>query len=93
MQRSSGPSRMTPIVESPGWADWGGGAGEEGARVILPPELFQASTLPGGARSAFARATSVAESAAVKACRWSPGSWRVLIPTSFFEKDGPHYYN
>jgi len=70
------------------------GAAGEGARVILPPELFQGFYFCREEHERhFARATSVAESAAVKAMQMVARELEVVIPTSFFEKDGPHYYN
>ncbi len=70
------------------------GAAVEGARVILPPELFQGFYFCREEHERhFARATSVAESAAVKAMQSIARELEVVIPTSFFEKDGPHYYN
>lgn len=70
------------------------GAAGEGAQVILPPELFQGFYFCREEHERhFARATSVAESPAVKAMQEIAGELGVVIPTSFFEKDGPHYYN
>jgi N-carbamoylputrescine amidase len=70
------------------------GAAGKGARVILPPELFQGFYFCREEHERhFARATSVAESAAVKAMQAIARELEVVIPTSFFEKDGPHYYN
>lgn len=70
------------------------GAAAEGAQVILPPELFQGFYFCREEHERhFSRATSVAESPAVKAMQEIAGELGVVIPTSFFEKDGPHYYN
>ncbi|MEX2467886.1 MAG: N-carbamoylputrescine amidase [Gemmatimonadota bacterium] len=69
-------------------------AAAQGAQVILPPELFQGYYFCRHEHERnFARATSVADSAAVKAMQTLAAELRVVIPTSFFEQDGQHYYN
>jgi len=83
-----------PDVDIARVAELARGAAGEGARVILPPELFQGFYFCREEHERhFARATSVAESAAVKAMQMVARELEVVIPTSFFEKDGPHYYN
>jgi len=70
------------------------GAAAEGAKVILPPELFQGFYFCREEHERhFARAVSVMESPAVRAMQQVAAELGVVIPTSFFEKDGPHHYN
>jgi len=70
------------------------GAAAEGANVILPPELFQGFYFCREEHERhFARAVSVTESPAVRAMQQVAAELGVVIPTSFFEKDGPHHYN
>ena len=69
-------------------------AAAEGAQVILPPELFEGPyfcTVEDEALFATARPTM--EHPAVRAMAKLARQLGVAIPTSFFEKDGPHYYN
>jgi len=69
-------------------------AADQGARVILPPELFEG---PYFCRvedeGLFANARPTAEHKAVQAMQRLAAELRVSIPTSFFEADGPHHYN
>lgn len=69
-------------------------AAAEGAQIILPPELF------GGPyfckvedESLFATAHPTAEHPSVRAMAKLAKQLGVAIPTSFFERDGPHHYN
>ena len=65
-----------------------------GAQVILPPELFSGPyfcTVEDEALFALARPT--AEHPSVVAMRALAKALGVAIPTSFFERDGHHYYN
>jgi len=65
-----------------------------GAQVILPPELFSGPYFCTVEDEAlFALARPVAEHPSVMAMRALAGKLRVAIPTSFFERDGHHYYN
>lgn len=69
-------------------------AAAEGARVVLPPELFEGwyfCVRQDEAR--FARAAPWREHAAVKAMSELAAELGVVIPTSIFERAGPHYYN
>ena len=69
-------------------------AAAKGARVILPPELFEGQyfcTVQD--ESLFATAAPVETHPAVAAAREVARSEGVYIPTSFFERDGHHYYN
>ncbi|HUE96247.1 MAG TPA: N-carbamoylputrescine amidase [Longimicrobiaceae bacterium] len=65
-----------------------------GAQVILPPELFEGYYFCRHEREEFfARALPVDEHPAVRAMQVLAERLGVVIPTSFFEQDGPHYYN
>jgi N-carbamoylputrescine amidase len=69
-------------------------AAHAGAQVILPPELFQGHYFCRTEDEAFfARAYPAAEHPAVQAMQQVARRAGVVIPTSFFERDGPHYYN
>ena len=69
-------------------------AAAQGAQIVLPPELFSGpyfckvedDTL-------FATARPLAEHPSVIAMQALAKSLKVAIPTSFFERDGHHYYN
>lgn len=65
-----------------------------GAQVILPPELFAGAYFCQQEDEArFALAHTLDEDPSVKAMRRLARRLGVAIPTSFFERDGPHYYN
>lgn len=65
-----------------------------GAQVILPPELFEGFYFCRNEHERnFARALPAAEHPAVRAMQRLAAELGVVIPTSFFEKDGPHHYN
>ena len=69
-------------------------AAGRGAEVILPPELFEGEYFCRVEDEAlFANAAPVGEHKAVLAMQALAEALRVTIPTSFFEADGPHYYN
>src|SRR5579859_8057521 len=65
-----------------------------GAEVVLPPELFEG---PYFCRvedeSLFANARVVSEHPSVLAMQELAEKLKIWIPTSFFEADGPHFYN
>src|SRR5438067_12732346 len=69
-------------------------AAGKGARVILPPELFEG---PYFCRvedeGLFSNARPTAEHPSVIAMQKLAAELGVFIPTSFFECDGPHHYN
>jgi N-carbamoylputrescine amidase len=69
-------------------------AADKDAQVVLPPELFEG---PYFCRvedeGLFATARPTAEHPSVKAMQQLAEELRIWIPTSFFEADGPHYYN
>jgi N-carbamoylputrescine amidase len=69
-------------------------AAAKGATVILPPELFEGPYFCKVEDEAlFAHARPVDVHAAVLAMQALAQELRVFIPTSFFERDGHHYYN
>jgi N-carbamoylputrescine amidase len=69
-------------------------AAERGAQVILPSELFQGIYFPTRQDPKwFATALQVSEHPCVLALQKLAAELRVIIPISFFEKDGPRYYN
>lgn len=69
-------------------------AAKRGARVILPPELFQGHYFCRTEdETYFRRAYPTAEHPAVRAMQEAAKRHGVVIPASYFEKDGPHYYN
>jgi len=69
-------------------------AAGKGAKLILPPELFEGHyfcrTQDEGH---FGRALPAAEHPAVLAMQELAQELKVYIPTSFFEADGHHHYN
>ncbi len=69
-------------------------AAGEGAQIILPPELFSGPYFCQVEDEAlFALARPTAEHPSVKAMQRLAKGLNVAIPTSFFERDGHHYYN
>ncbi len=69
-------------------------AAKQGAQVILPPELFQSIYFPTRQDPKwFATAYPVGEHPAVEALRKLAKKLKIVIPISFFEKDGPRHYN
>ena len=69
-------------------------AAARGAEVVLPPELFAGPYFCQVEDEAlFARARATAEHPSVIAMRKLAARLKVAIPTSFFERDGHHYYN
>jgi N-carbamoylputrescine amidase len=66
----------------------------QGANVVLPPELFQGHYFcRTESEEHFARAFPTEKHPAVLAMQKSAKQHGIVIPTSYFEKDGPHYYN
>jgi N-carbamoylputrescine amidase len=69
-------------------------AAAEGAKVVLPPELFEG---PYFCRtedeSLFINARPAEEHPAVLAMQALAAELEIFIPASFFEADGPHHYN
>ncbi|MFA7597396.1 MAG: N-carbamoylputrescine amidase [Novosphingobium sp.] len=69
-------------------------AAGKGARIVLPPELFSGPYFCKREDEAlFALARPTAEHPSVIAMRALAAKLRIAIPTSFFERDGHHYYN
>jgi N-carbamoylputrescine amidase len=69
-------------------------AAKRGADVILPSELFQGIYFPTRQDPKwFATAYTVNEHPCVLALKALAKELKVVIPISFFEKDGPRYYN
>ncbi len=69
-------------------------AAGKGARLILPPELFEGHYFCRTQDEAhFTRALPVAEHPAVRAMQQLAAELQVYIPTSFFEAEGHHHYN
>ncbi len=66
----------------------------KGAKVVLPPELFEGRYFCRVEdEGLFADARPVSEHPSVLAMQELAAELKVWIPTSFFEADGPHYYN
>lgn len=69
-------------------------AAGKGARIVLPPELFSGPYFcKTEEEERFALARPTAEHPSVIAMRALAKALKVVIPTSFFERDGHHYYN
>src|SRR6186713_2031527 len=69
-------------------------AATKGAQVILPPELFSGPYFCKVEDEAlFATARPLTEHPSVTAMQALAKALKVAIPTSFFERDGHHYYN
>jgi len=69
-------------------------AAAAGARLVLPPELFSGPYFCKVEDEAlFALARPVAEHPSVIAMQALAERLKIAIPTSFFERDGHHYYN
>ncbi len=69
-------------------------AAAQGARIILPPELFSGPYFCKVEDEAlFALARPALEHPSVAAMQKLAKALKVAIPTSFFERDGQHYYN
>ena len=69
-------------------------AAARGAEIILPPELFSGPYFCKVEDEAlFALARPTLDHPSVIAMRKLAAKLKVAIPTSFFERDGHHYYN
>jgi len=65
-----------------------------GAQIVLPPELFSGPYFcKVEEEELFALARPTAEHPSVLAMQKLAASLKIAIPTSFFERDGHHYYN
>ena len=71
-----------------------GKAAARGAKIVLPPELFEGAYFCKVEDEAlFANAQPLNSHTAVQEMRKVAKACGVYIPTSFFERDGQHYYN
>nr|WP_087575794.1 N-carbamoylputrescine amidase [Sphingomonas sp. CDS-1] len=69
-------------------------AAARGAKIVLPPELFEGLYFCKVEEEAlFANALPLDEHPAVQEMRKVAKAEGVYIPASFFERDGQHYYN
>jgi N-carbamoylputrescine amidase len=69
-------------------------AAGQGAQIILPPELFAGGYFCREEdEHFFAMARPTAEHPSVLAMQKLAAKLKVAIPTSFFEREGHHYYN
>ncbi|MFZ9396244.1 MAG: nitrilase-related carbon-nitrogen hydrolase, partial [Erythrobacter sp.] len=69
-------------------------AAARGAQIVLPPELFSGPYFcQVEDETLFALARPTLEHPSVIAMRKLAAKLRIAIPTSFFERDGHHYYN
>jgi len=69
-------------------------AAGQGAQIVLPPELFSGPYFCKVEDEAlFALARPLAEHPSVRAMQALAARLKIAIPTSFFERDGHHYYN
>ncbi len=69
-------------------------AAQQGAKIVLPPELFEGQYFCTEQEEAlFATAAPAESHPAVQAARAVARDEGICIPTSFFERDGHHYYN
>ncbi|MBM0170799.1 N-carbamoylputrescine amidase [Altererythrobacter sp. C41] len=69
-------------------------AARQGAQIVLPPELFSGPYFcKVEDEGLFALARPVAEHPSVATMQALAKKLGVAIPTSFFERDGHHYYN
>jgi N-carbamoylputrescine amidase len=69
-------------------------AAAQGAQIVLPPELFEGHYFcQREDEREFARAKPLAEHPVISAMQYLAEELKVAIPTSFYERDGPHYYN
>lgn len=69
-------------------------AARDGAQIILPPELFSGPYFCKTQEEAhFALARPTLEHPSVRAMAKLAKKLKIAIPTSFFERDGAHFYN
>ncbi|OYX62599.1 MAG: N-carbamoylputrescine amidase [Novosphingobium sp. 32-60-15] len=70
------------------------GAAKAGAQIVLPPELFAGPYFCKVEDEAlFALAYPLEQDPSVREMRKLAKALGIAIPTSFFERDGHHYYN
>ncbi|MFM1815467.1 MAG: hypothetical protein RLZ98_2162 [Pseudomonadota bacterium] len=69
-------------------------AARQGAQVVLPSELFESIYFCTRQDPKwFSLARPVGEHDCIRKMQTLAKEFRIVIPVSFFEKDGPHYYN
>lgn len=69
-------------------------AAKKGAQIILPPELFEGTYFCREEKDEFFDlAKPVENHPTILHFQKIASELKVVIPVSFFEKDGPHYYN
>jgi N-carbamoylputrescine amidase len=91
IQTAYGPDMMENIARTEAFVRE---AAARGAQIILPSELFQGPYFCTRQDPKwFATAFSAAEHPCVLAMQRLAGELGVVIPVSFFEKDGPRYHN
>lgn len=91
IQSALGGSRERNIAAI---SEWVREAAARGAQVVLPPELFEGPYFCKVEREVFfAEARRLDASPAVAAMTELARELDVVLPVSFFEKDGPCYYN
>jgi N-carbamoylputrescine amidase len=91
IQTSYGPDMKANIAKTEGFIRE---AAQRGSDVILPSELFQGIYFPTRQDPKwFATAFPASEHPCVLALKALAKELKVVIPVSFFEKDGPRYYN
>jgi len=91
IQARYGPDMKANIAKTEGLVRE---AAKAGAQLVLPPELFQGIYFPTRQDPKwFATAYPVREHPAVLALQKLAKQLGVVIPISFFEQDGPRFYN
>jgi N-carbamoylputrescine amidase len=91
IQSAFGPDLQANIAKIEGFVRE---AGKRGAQLVLAPELFQSIYFPTKQDPKwFETAKPVAEHPSVLALQKLAKELNIVIPISFFEKDGPRYYN
>jgi N-carbamoylputrescine amidase len=91
IQASFGPAMKANIAKV---EDLTREAARQGAQIVLPPELFQGIYFPTHQDPKwFETAYPVTEHPCVLALAKLAKALQVVIPISFFERDGPRYYN
>ena len=74
--------------------DYAVSAAKMDANIVLPPELFQGLYFCKSQKAKFFKdAYSVSTHPAVRELCKIAKAYRIWIPASIFEKDGPHFYN
>lgn len=91
IQASYGPDLAANIVKVEGLVRE---AAKRGADIVLPSELFQGIYFPTRQDPKwFTTAFPASDHPAVRAVQKLARELKLVIPISFFEKDGPRYYN